>query len=152
MPDSRRELSRNSALPAILIYTIAITCGVLTAIAVQIPLGRAGFDLVAMWQNLLSTGVVQLRIAGPWWAIAGLAFIVGGITAAGLSRLPPPWRRFRALRWAAGAGAVFLLAHIGHKSAGLVSVDAGAHIAASLGALGVAALMSLCGAYLTARR
>ena len=47
---------------------------------------------------------------------------------------------------------VFLLADLGHASAGAVRVDAGANALASLAALAVAALMSLCGAYFTARR
>jgi len=141
-------------LPATLVYTTALTCGVIAAIAVQIQLSRAGFDLIGLWQNLFSARMMQLRTAGPWWAIAGFAFIVSGITAAALSRLSLPWRRFRLLRWMAGAAIVLVLADIGHHSAGLGQVDAGAGASAvaSLGALAVAALMALCGAYLTARR
>jgi hypothetical protein len=151
MPNRKREIF-DFPLPATLIYTTALTCGVLAAIAVQAQLNRAGFDLIGPWQNLSSTHAMQLRTAGPWWAVAGLAFIVGGITAAALSRLSLPWRRFRLLRWATGAAIVFLLADIGHHSAGLAGVDAGANAVASLGALVVAALMALCGAYLTVRR
>jgi hypothetical protein len=62
-----------------------------------------------------------------------------------------PWRRFRLLRWAAGAGIVFLLADIGHSTAALEGVDAGANVAASLGGLVVAALMAMFGAYFTVR-
>jgi len=58
----------------------------------------------------------------------------------------------RLLRWAAGAVIVFLLADLGHSSAGTVRVESGANAFASLGALAVAALMGLCGAYFTARR
>src|SRR6266849_10478629 len=118
MRNSKREIS-DVPLPATLIYSTALTCGMLAAIAVQIQLNRAGFDLIGLWQNLSSTRAMQLRTAGPWWAIAGLAFIVSGITAAALSRLALPWRRFRLLRWAMGASIVFLLADIGHHSAGL---------------------------------
>jgi hypothetical protein len=115
-------------------------------------LNRAGYDLVSVWQNLLSPRAMQLRTAGPWWAIAGVAFIVSGLTAATLSRLPLPWRRFRLLRWVAGAVIVFLLADLGHSSAGTVRVDTGANVLASLAALAIAAFMGLCGAYFTARR
>jgi hypothetical protein len=118
----------------------------------QIQLNRAGFDLIGLWQNLSSSRATQLRTAGPWWAIAGTAFIVSGIIAAALSRLALPWRRFRLLRWAAGAGIVFLLADIGHHSAALPRVEPGANAIASLAALVVAALMALCGAYFTVRR
>jgi hypothetical protein len=139
-------------LPPSLIYATALTCGVLAAIALQILLSRSGFDLVSLSQNLFSTRAMQLRTAGPWWAIAGLAFIVSGVTAFALSRLSPPWHRFRLLRWVAGAAIVLLLADIGHSAAGLTQGDAAAHLTASLGALVIASLMALCGAYFTVRR
>jgi hypothetical protein len=151
MPTTKRELAP-IALPATLITTTALTCGVLAAIALQIYLSRAGFDLVGLWGNLFSTKAMQLRTAGPWWAIAGVAFIVSGATAAALSRLPLPWRRFRLLRWAAGTAVVLALADIGHSAAAPEGANAGANVAASLGALGVAALMAMFGAYFTVRR
>ena len=106
MQSPKRELARIE-LPRVLIYTTALTCGVLAALALQIHLSRAGLDLVGLWDSLLSTKTLQLRTAGPWWAIGGTAFIASGATAAALSRLPLPWRRFRLLRWAAGAGALY---------------------------------------------
>jgi hypothetical protein len=140
------------ALPRGLIYTTALTCGVLAALALQINLSRAGFDLVGLWANMFSTKAMQLRTAGPWWAIAGLAFVVSGATAAALSRLPLPWRRFRLLRWALGTVIVFVLADIGHSATAPEGTGAGANVAASLGALGIAALMAMFGAYFTVRR
>ena len=140
------------ALPRGLIYTTALTCGVLAALALQIYLSRTGFDFVGLWANVFSTKAMQLRSAGPWWAIAGLAFVVSGATAAALSRLPLPWRRFRLLRWALGAVIVFVLADIGHSAAAPEGVGAGATVAANLGALGIAALMAMFGAYFTVRR
>ena len=151
MVNSKREFS-SVPLPPTLIYGTALTCGVLAAIGLQAYLSRAGYDLVSLWQNLLSPRAMQLRTAGPWWAIAGISFVVSGITAAALSRLPLPWRRFRLLRWTAGAAIVFLLAHLGHSSADTVRSDPGANLFASMAALAVAAVMSLCGAYFTARR
>ena len=151
MVNRKHELS-SVPLPPTLIYATALTCGVLAAIGLQLYLNRAGYDLVSLWQNLLSPRAMELRTAGPWWAIAGVAFIVSGATAAALSRLPLPWRRFRLLRWVAGAAIVFVLADLGRSSAGTARVDAGANAFASLGALALAALMGLCGAYFTARR
>jgi hypothetical protein len=144
-------------LPQALTYCAAVTVGILAALAVQIWLGRAGFDLVALWQDAFSTKAVQLRSAGPWWAMAGAAFIAAGATAAALSRLPPPWSRFRLLRWVLGAAVIFVLADIGH-SAGLAPSGAAqaaapaAQAAASLTALLLAAPLALCGAYFTVRR
>jgi hypothetical protein len=155
MRNIKREKSETS-LPATLVYATALTCGVLAAIAVQIQLNRAGFDLVGLWRSLTSTGsarAMELRTTVPWWAIAVAAFIVSGITAAALSRLALPWRRFRLLRWAAGAAIVYVLADIGHHSAaGLAREAASVNTIISLAVLAIAALMALCGAYLTVRR
>jgi hypothetical protein len=140
-------------LPRPLIYATALSCGVLAAMALQIQLERMGADLVGLGRTLFSGGAIELRAAGPWWAIASLAFIVGGASAAALARLPLPWRRFRLLRWAAGAGIVLLLAHIGHSAAaGPSGVGAFAELAATLLATAVAALMAMLGAYFTAGR
>lgn len=150
MQNPRRELP-DIALPRALIVTTAMTCGVLAALALQMYLGGAGFDLASLWENLSSTGARQLRTAGPWWALAGMAFITSGIIAAALSRLPLPWRGFRLLRWAAGAVILLLLAHIGHSGAE-AAVGPGANLAVRLGALIVAGMMALLGAYFAVRR
>lgn len=151
MQTPKRDISA-VALPPALIFTTALTCGVLAALALQIYLSQAGFDLAALWQNLLGAGARQLRTTGPWWAIAGLAFVTGGIVAAVLTRLPPPWRRHRPLRWTAGALLVLLLAHIGHSPMGPQTVGPGANVAVALAALVVAALLAALGAYLAMRR
>jgi len=151
MRNGKRE-KLDVPLPATLVYPTALTCGVLAAMAVQIELGRAGYDLIGSWHNLVSLRAMQLRTAGPGWAILGSAFIVGGVTAGTLSRLPLPWRRFRLLRWLAGAALVFLFADIGHHAGQLAGKDIGVNVIASLGAMGIAALMALGGAYLTVRR
>ncbi len=61
MPTTKRELAP-IALPATLITTTALTCGVLVALALQIYLNRAGFDLVGLWGNLFSTKAMQRRL------------------------------------------------------------------------------------------
>jgi hypothetical protein len=151
MRSSRRELAPID-LPRTLIYTTAMTCGVLAALGLQIHLGAAGFDFVGFWRNLFSAEALQLRTAWPWWGTAGLAFVVSGATAAALSRLPLPWSRFRLLRWVTGGAIVLILAHVGHSARTSEAVTPGGELAANLGALGVATFMALCGAYLTARR
>ncbi len=147
MPSPKRELPE-IALPRSLIYTSALTCGVLAALAVQIQLSRAGMDVTGLLQNPSST----LRMAGPWWAIAGSSFIAGGAVAAALSRFPPPWRSFRLLRWIMGGIIVFALAHVGHAGAATAETSAGMQVGASLAALCVAVLMAMFGAYFTVRR
>jgi hypothetical protein len=151
MQTPKRDISA-VALPPALIFTTALTCGVLPALALQIYLSQAGFDFAALWQNLLGAGARELRTTGPWWAIAGLAFVTGGVVAAALSRLPPPWRRHRPLRWTAGALLVLLLAHIGHSDTAHATVGPGANVAVALAALVTAALFAALGAYLAMRR
>jgi hypothetical protein len=115
-------------------------------------LNGAGFDLAGLWESPFASGARQLRTAGPWWAIAGVAFVASGMTAAALSRLPPPWHRFRLTRWVAGAAIVLVLAQIEHLSAAPEAVGAGVNLAVNLVALVVAAVMALLGAYVAVRR
>jgi hypothetical protein len=93
-----------------------------------------------------------LRTAGPWWAIAAAAFIISGIVAAALSRVALPWLRLRALRWLGGAVLVLVLADISHHAGELSQEHIASTLAISLAAVTIAAVMSLCGTYLTARK
>ena len=151
MQRPKRKLS-SAALPPALIYAAALTCGVLAALALEVYLTGAGFDLASLWEDFLSSGTRDLRTTGPWWGIAGLAFVAGGITATALSRLPPPWHRFRLLRWVAAIVIVLLLEDITHSAGGTEGVAAGANVAVRLAALGVASVMALAGAYVAVRR
>jgi hypothetical protein len=139
-------------LPPVLIYAAALTSGVLSAVALQIHLARAGLSLVPLWESLFSAEAVNLRTTGPWWAMAGISFLVSGLTAAALSRVSFPLRRLRLARWSAGIALVFLLAHIGHGSVSLHPADAGITAATSLAALLIAGMLALCGAYFTVPR
>jgi hypothetical protein len=144
-PKLRTEFSR------VLIFAVAVTAGVISALALQIWLTAAGYQPATDWQQVLSTKA-QLRTAGPWWGIAGIAFIAAGFCASALSWFPLPWRRFRVLRWVLAVLFIFGLAHIGHSATAPDGVGPGALVAANFAALGIAALMALLGAYITARR
>jgi hypothetical protein len=139
-------------LPRVLTYSVAITAGVVVALAVQISLSRMGIELAGVWRALFSTQALQLRSAGAWWLIAGSAFLAGAVTAWILARFPPPWYGLRALRWLAAGLIVFVLADIGHSAAAAVERVPAAHVVASLVALCAAALMAAVGAYFTGRR
>jgi len=139
-------------LPPALIYAAALTCGVLAAVALQINLARVGFSLVPLWEALFSSRVLDLRTTGPWWAIAGISFLVSGVTGAALSRVSLPLRRLRLARWITGGALVLMLAHVGHRSSALPHVDMAANTAASLAALLIAGMLALCGAYFTVQR
>jgi hypothetical protein len=148
MPPSAKSRTEFSH---VLIFAVAITAGVLSALALQIWLTAAGYEPATAWQQVLSTKA-QLRTAGPWWGIAGVSFIAAGVCASALSWFPLPWRRFRTLRWALGALVIFGLAHIGHSAVTPGGVGSETLVAANLAALTVAALMALLGAFITARR
>ncbi len=125
----------SAPLPPALIYAAALTCGVLAALALEIYLTGAGFDPANLWENFLSS-----------------AFIVSGITAAALSRFPPPWHRYRLLRWVAAGVIVLVLEDITHSAGGSEAVAAGVNVAVRLMALCLAALMALLGAFVAVRR
>ena len=137
-------------LPPALTFTTALTCGVLAALALQIYLSRAGFDLTALWENVLANAR-QLRTTGPWWATAGVAFATGGAVAAALTRSRLPFRRLRLLRWTAGAILVLVLADVGHSASG-PEAGTGVTVAARLAGLGLAAVMAALGAAFAMRR
>jgi hypothetical protein len=146
MAEAKRELPSRE-LPRSLIFMTAITSGVLVAIALQIYLRRLGYDVAGFWQNPQSA-----KALGPWWAIAGVAFLASGATAAALSRAPPPWRRFRLLRWIAAFAIVLFLAELDHPPSAAPVGNLALQVAASLGVLGLATLMAMFGAYFTVRR
>ncbi len=60
-----RELP-HTEVPRPLIYTTAVICGVLAAMAVQILLDSRGIELTGMWRNLFSAQALQpiLRSSG----------------------------------------------------------------------------------------
>lgn len=96
-------------LPPVLVYAAALTAGVLSAIALQIYLARAGYGVAPLWERLSSTRTLNLRTTGPWWAIAGISFLVSGVTAAALSRASFPLRRLRLARWIRAQPSCFCL-------------------------------------------
>jgi hypothetical protein len=146
MANPTRELP-SLELPRILVFTSAVSCGVVAALALQVYLHNHGYDLVSFWQSPQSAKALV-----PWSIAILAAVVVSFATAATLSRLPLPWRRFRLLRWVAGIALVFLLAGINHPVAATAVSSPGATVAANLAALGVATLMAMVGGYFGVRR
>ena len=147
MPKPERPAGR---LPPALIFTTALTCGVLAALALQIYMSRIGFDVAPLWESLFANAR-QLRTTGPWWATAGLAFAAGGAVAAALTRARLPWRRLRLVRWTVGAILVLVLADVGHSSSP-EAAGAGVTVPARLVAAGIATVMAALGAAFAMRR
>src|SRR5947208_14702544 len=122
-----REL-HHAGPPRPLVYVIAVTCGVLAAMTVQLLLSRAGIELAGAWESLFSR-VPQVRSAGIWWLMVGSAVLVGAAVAGILSRLSWPWHRFPALRWIWAAVGLSAVGAGGHSPPAAVH-SAGAAVAA----------------------
>lgn len=146
-----RDVPRTE-LPLAASLTAAVVCGMFAALVAQIVLASRGVELSGVWRDLLSARGLQLRSAGAWWLMAASAFLVGAVVAGLLTRLPLPWVRLRLVRWLAGAGLVFALAHVGHSASLASDASVTVHVVASLAALLAAALMALFGAYFAAKR
>jgi hypothetical protein len=144
------ELHDEAYLPRPLVYVIAVTCGALAAMIVQMLLSRAGIELAAAWNSLFSR-VPQVRSAGIWWVMVGSAFLISAAVAGILSRLPWPLHRFRLLRWILAGAALFTLAEVGH-SPPAAAHGIGVQVGASFIALCAAVFMALFGAFFAARR
>src|SRR5215213_8826285 len=102
------ESHRSRALPLL----TALIGGVLLVLALQVVLTARGMQIVDVWRDVIAGNPLSLRAALVWWVIAGSALVAGAAIARPLVLFPPPWRRYRALRWIVGAVIVFALAHI----------------------------------------
>ena len=56
------------------VFAIAMTSGVLMALAAHMLSGRAGIGLTSIWQDLFPTDANAVRSALGWWLIAGAGF------------------------------------------------------------------------------
>lgn len=144
------KLPRNE-LPRVLLYVTSMTCGVLAAIAVQVLLRRNGIEIADTWRSIVSGQALPTRSVSAFWLMVGSAFLVSAVVAAALSRLPLPWIRLRALRWLASIALVFALAEVGHLAAITGGHGGTAHVAMTLAALGIAALVALFATYFATR-
>jgi hypothetical protein len=140
MPKSRRRL------PA---FAAATTSGVLIGLIVQILLAKQGVDLTAIWRGIAASGGLQMRSALVWWTIAGVAFVASFVIATAMYRFN--WLYLRFMKWVLALAGVYYLAVIGHAAPMPPGIMLGAHVATSLGAFGVALLMSCFGAYFAVR-
>jgi hypothetical protein len=129
-------------------FAVGITSGTLAAMAANIVLAHAGFSL----SEEHTVSGTTLQFASVWWAIASVALVVSACIVAVMTRLPFPWKRFRLLRWVAGAIVVFVLADVGHMAGNASIGKIGVHVGLTIAALLSSALVSLLGCYLAAKR
>lgn len=138
--------------PRVLILCIAVTGGVMAAVAVQLALAHVGLDLGAMWRDLLGARTGQLRSALAWWAIALASFAAGLLIALAVKVLAAAESSLAALYWIGGIALVAGLVAVARAAAAPSDLGPGANAALGITSLTVAALLSLLGAYFVTRR
>jgi hypothetical protein len=146
MTQMQRELSPG------LIFGTAVTCGTFAALAAHILLRGAGIELVAMWRHLAPSNAAETKAALAWWATAGSALAASWIAVVMLKARPIARRRARLLQWLLAAVLIVGLAGIGHSSAAPANLAVVYKVAGSLAALGLGALMALCGTHFAMKR
>jgi hypothetical protein len=143
--------SHNPQLSRTLILWTCITCAVVATLALQILLSERGIQLAEIWREV-SANKLRVGSAMAWWVVAGSGFLVGAVVSYGLGVAPPPWRRYRLLRWVIGIVVVFALAHVARHAGPPEGVSAALYLVSTTAAIVAAALMAVVGAFFALRR
>ena len=128
-----------------------MTAGIFVTLAVQVLLNNRGMRIGTIWQNMSVGDPPNLRAALVWWVVAGSALVVGAAVAAVLTRSPPPWHRFRAVRWILAGLGLLALGHVAHEANIPEGVGAMAQLGSTTIAVLLAALMAVFGAIFALR-
>lgn len=145
------QASSRQELPRALLYVVALTCGLLLALATHIVLTAFGTGLASAVGNLFPTTADQLRSALAWWGI-GLAGCLGSWGAILLLRKTSPGRPgHRFLRGGMGLVFFLLLAAAGHEVSAAPAGTAALSTAANLAATALGAFMAFFAAHFAAR-
>lgn len=134
----------------VLIYVIALTCGLCLALAVHIGLTAIGFGLSGPALEVFFFGKDQIKTAIAWWAI-GISGCFGALAAIMVAR---QWNRPRGqwLRAALVLAFVCLLAAAGHKAAAPPGSGTAVTTAMNLVAMTLGGFMAFFAAHFAARR
>lgn len=134
----------------VLIYIIALTCGLLLALSVHIVLTAAGYGIAGSALDVIFFGKDQIRTALAWWAI-GIAGCCGGLAAIALAKR---WHRprWRWLRTALAFLFVCLLAVAGHKAPAPAGSGTAITAATNLAVMTLGGFMAFFAAHFAARR
>jgi len=134
---SEGEVSAQDELPRVLLFVVALLCGLFLALAVHIALTATGNGIAGPWQTLFPNNAAELKAAFAWWAIT-LSGCLGSLTAILLLRAATPRGGSRILRLSLGLIFFGVLAAAGHgvsaaPPAGIIPTAAINLVAMSLG-------------------
>jgi hypothetical protein len=133
-------------LPRVLLFAIALLCGLFLALAVHIALTHSGNGLARPWRDLFPTHADELQAALAWWAIAA-AGCLGSWLAILLLQGTQHTPARRIFRLFLGMAFFCLLAAAGHTVASTPAGAPAATAAANLAAMLLGGFMAFCTAH-----
>ena len=145
------EASAQQATPRVLIFIIALACGLFLALAVHIALTAQGAGLTSALRELFPTSTDQFKSALAWWAI-GIAGCLGSWGTILLLRTTFPAAVEIFVRPALGLVFFALLAAAGHAAASAAPGKLGMITIINLAAMALGAFMAFFAAHFAARR
>jgi hypothetical protein len=141
---SDAEVSAQDGLPRVLLFAVALICGLFLALAVHIALTGTGNGLAGPWRDLFPPHAAELKAAFAWWAIA-LSGCLGSFFAILLLRAAPPRGSApRIFRLSLGIIFFGLLAAAGHGVAAAPPGETIATAATNLAAMSLGGFMAFC--------
>lgn len=142
--------STPSELPRVLMYTMALACGLLMALAVHIGLTAAGLGLGTATRGVLFSAKDQINTALAWWAI-GISGCLGSLATIVLTRRPNR-PGLKILRLTLALAFFCLLAVAGRKAGAPSGSSAAATTAVNFAAMIFGAFLAFFAAHFAARR
>lgn len=132
-----------------IVFAGAVLFGVLLALGIHIIIQRFNLNLGDLWKSDVPE-LIPARAALAWWLIAAVAFLAGYI-AATLMHQPATGQIPRRIRQFLIVVGVIMLAAAGQAASAPSPIPTMAGLLAGLGALGLGAVMSFCGAHFALR-
>ena len=146
------EASTQQGMPRVLVFIIALVCGLFLALTVHIALTAKGVGLTSALRELFPTSTDQLKSALAWWAI-GIAGCLGSWgTILLLRKTSPGGPVQRLVRLGLGLAFFGLLAAAGHEATSGPAGKAAVTMAVNLAAMGWGTFMAFCAAHFALRR
>jgi hypothetical protein len=146
----KRTMAETTYFPRRLILAGAMMSGVLLALAVHMLGARFGLDLGGLWRSD-TREFMPAGAAIAWWLIATVGFSGGYFTAtlmasAASGQIPQRMRQFLI------AVGVLVLAGAGQAASAPSPIPSISGVLAGLAALGLGAVMAVCGAHFALRK